>query len=70
MTATQRVVSEGPRTRPAGPRGLEPGVIEPTDRTAELAVILRPEAHGSPEPVDVPGSGGWRARRADRGGRD
>ncbi|RBY76867.1 amidase [Geodermatophilus sp. TF02-6] len=49
---------------PSEPPELELGVIELHDGSAALAVLLRPEAHGSPEMADISESGGWRAHRA------
>jgi gamma-glutamylcyclotransferase (GGCT)/AIG2-like uncharacterized protein YtfP len=53
---------------PAEPPELELAVIELADGSAALAVVLRPELHGSPTLVDISGSGGWRAHRAGSAG--
>jgi gamma-glutamylcyclotransferase (GGCT)/AIG2-like uncharacterized protein YtfP len=49
---------------PAEPPELELSVIELADGSAALAVVLRPEAHGAPQLVDISAAGGWRAYRA------
>jgi gamma-glutamylcyclotransferase (GGCT)/AIG2-like uncharacterized protein YtfP len=51
---------------PAEPPELELGVVELSDGSAALAVVLRREVHGSPDLEDISGSGGWRAHRARR----
>ena len=52
---------------PAEPPELELSVIELSDGSAALAVVLRPEVHGSPALVDISGAGGWRSHRAGSG---
>jgi gamma-glutamylcyclotransferase (GGCT)/AIG2-like uncharacterized protein YtfP len=52
---------------PSEPPELELGVIELVDGSGALAVVLRPEVHGSPRLVDISESGGWRAYRAGLG---
>ena len=55
------------RFMPNEPAELELGVIELADGTAALAVVLRRDAHGGPDLVDISDAGGWRAYRAGRG---
>ena len=54
---------------PSEPPELELGVIELADGSAALAVVLRPDAHGAAELVDISEAGGWRAYRSGSGGR-
>lgn len=53
---------------PSEPPELELGVIELTDGSAALAVLLRPDAHGTAELEDISEAGGWRAHRSASGG--
>lgn len=52
---------------PAEPPELELSVIELSDGSAALAVVLRPGELGSPALVDISDAGGWRAHRAGAG---
>jgi hypothetical protein len=49
------------RFMPAEPPELELGVIELSDGTSALGVLLRPDHHQDPGLTDISDEGGWRA---------
>lgn len=51
---------------PSEPPELELGIIELTDGTPSLAMILRRAEHESGEHVDITAYGGWRAYKSAR----
>lgn len=53
------------RFMPDEPPELELGVIELSDGTAAVAVMLRRESHGTDSLKDISDSGGWRSYRAN-----